>query len=337
MDRNEIPHGLDSPRMLIIRILEACDAGCFMCPFRHSTDAYRFPLPEAVAVAESALAKGIRLVRFTGGEPLLHEDIVAMVDAFARRGLLMSIITNGSRLAAKCHDLVAAGLSQVIISLDGYEEAHDRFRDHVGLFAAAIAGLRMVKIVAPHVQTRVNTVVGAHNISELVRVYDLLCDLAVDTWSIIPLKRSDGAWGYRGREEAIELHEQLVERVSTRPNGPKILGHGLQWIGRNEQERAEFFEARKIMTPRTPCGVVKLLRYYTPREDRYFVCNCVPHRTESHELSQPWGPAALTADGLGDAGRWLHENGPQKCLGCEPINAALGEGVIDLDADPFGF
>jgi hypothetical protein len=55
------------------------------------------------------------------------------------------------------------------------------------------------------------------------------------------------------------------------------------------------------------------------------------------ELAQEWGPEALTAAGLGKVGDWLHENGPKYCMGCEPINAAFGEGSINIDDDPLGF
>jgi len=91
------------------------------------------------------------------------------------------------------------------------------------------------------------------------------------------------------------------------------------------------------MTPRVPCQVVQNVRYYVPSEGTYFVCNCVPHRIGSIELAQKWGPNALTAEGLGEIGDWLHKNGPKYCNGCEPINAALGEGIINIDDDPLGF
>jgi cytosylglucuronate decarboxylase len=327
---------LPGPRVLIIRILEACDAGCFMCPFRHSADAYRFPVSAAVTLAEAASQSTIRLVRITGGEPLLHDDIGAIVRTFAQQGLLVSLITNGSRLAQMSDVLTTEGLSQVIVSLDGRGAAHDRFRDHPGLFDAAVKGIETIRRIAPNVRTRVNTVIGPHNMDELLPIYQLLCDLEVDAWSLIPLKRADGAWEYSERQAVERVHKHLIARASGSTR-PRLLGHSLHWIGRDQQERDDFLQGRKIMTPRNRCGVVNLLRYYTPRDGQYFACNCVPHRVGSQSLGQAFDADALTSAGLGAPGQWLNENGPAQCLGCEPINAALGEGEIDLDTDPFGF
>ena len=96
-----------NPKFLIIRILEACDAGCFMCSFRWSKDAYRYPVEQATELAKNAADAGIRLVRLTGGEPLLHEHIEDLISCFARQGLLTSIITNGRALSVKANGLAS--------------------------------------------------------------------------------------------------------------------------------------------------------------------------------------------------------------------------------------
>jgi cytosylglucuronate decarboxylase len=325
-----------SPRVLIIRILEACDAGCFMCHFRWSRDQYRFPVSEARALAATAAARGIRVVRLTGGEPLLHENIVDLVHTFADAGLHTSVITNGGQLSRLAGELAAAGLSQVIVSLDGVEANHDRYRATEGLFRAATAGLRHIRRDHPSIRTRVNTVVGRHNYRELCALHDCLLAIGVGEWSLIPLKNEAGAWSPADRSDAEQWHERFRDHVS-RNAGVRILGYGLDWPGRTVDERAAFFDSHKVMTPRTECGVVSAVRYYTPKTGVYHVCNCVPHRIGAFSLEQKWHELALDERGLGTVGLWLRNNGPTQCKGCEPINAALGEGAIDLSQDPLGF
>lgn len=94
-----------------------------------------------------AEALGCRAYAFTGGEPLLHPDLLAMVDLALARGPLL-ILTNGMRIDADMAEQLAARARaidhslDVRISLDGATaEENDRVRG-AGVFAAATAGIR---------------------------------------------------------------------------------------------------------------------------------------------------------------------------------------------------
>ncbi len=60
---------------------------------------------------------GIRKVKLTGGEALLREDIVEIVERLSPLTDDLSMTTNGARLATLAHDLRDAGLNRVNISL----------------------------------------------------------------------------------------------------------------------------------------------------------------------------------------------------------------------------
>ncbi len=99
---------------------------------------------------------GIRTVRLTGGEPLLHPGIADIVTRLAAlpHSPELSMTTNGIGLAEIAADLQAAGLSRLNVSLDTLRP--DRFRtitrrDGVerviaGVEAAVEAGLAPVKV-----------------------------------------------------------------------------------------------------------------------------------------------------------------------------------------------
>src|ERR1700736_3189106 len=77
-------------KYLFIRLLEACNADCFMCEYALSPDRYRFTLAEFRNLLPSARTFGVGFVRFTGGEPLLHREAVELVRAGAETGMKMS-------------------------------------------------------------------------------------------------------------------------------------------------------------------------------------------------------------------------------------------------------
>jgi cyclic pyranopterin phosphate synthase len=99
---------------------------------------------------------GIRSIRLTGGEPTVRARLPMLVARLAALGVDLSLTTNGATLALIAHDLVAAGLERVNVSLDSLQR--QRFaeltgRDALpavleGIAAAIDAGLRPVKVNA---------------------------------------------------------------------------------------------------------------------------------------------------------------------------------------------
>jgi uncharacterized radical SAM superfamily Fe-S cluster-containing enzyme len=111
-------------RYLRISLTERCSLRCTYCmpaegvPLQPkdsilSTD-------EVVRLAEMFVAAGITKIRLTGGEPLVHPDIVEICQRIgALPGLKdLGITTNGLVLEKKLADLQAAGVNQLNVSLD---------------------------------------------------------------------------------------------------------------------------------------------------------------------------------------------------------------------------
>ncbi len=79
-----------------------------------------------------------------GGEPLLYRDIIGALTIIKGAGLRANIITNGTLLSRHARDLVRLDLDEVIFSLDGPPEIHDRVRNRAGVFADAAGGFRLL-------------------------------------------------------------------------------------------------------------------------------------------------------------------------------------------------
>jgi cyclic pyranopterin phosphate synthase len=99
---------------------------------------------------------GIRHVRLTGGEPLLHPRLIPLIEWLARIDTLheVTLTTNGQALARKTAALRTAGLDRVNVSLDTLDPqrfAHvtrggDIMRTLAGIEAAVAVGLTPVRI-----------------------------------------------------------------------------------------------------------------------------------------------------------------------------------------------
>jgi MoaA/NifB/PqqE/SkfB family radical SAM enzyme len=75
-------------------------------------------------------------------EPFIHPRIVDFSRAITRRGFYCQITSNGTQLPRLAGDLVEAGVDEIVISIDGPPEVHDRIRGRAGTFAKLAEGVR---------------------------------------------------------------------------------------------------------------------------------------------------------------------------------------------------
>lgn len=309
-------------KYLFVRILEACNANCFMCGFARSKDPYRFDVEDLEALLPEAAALGVRIVRFTGGEPLLHTGIRDLVATVDRAGMSCSIITNGYLLPRLGPDLVAAGLAQIIVSIDGATGAtHDTYRDTPRLFERGIAGLHLLRDAG--VRTRVNTVVGPHNYAEMPALQSLLADIGVDAWELSALKLDDCP-RYPDREDVLRVGAQVYAAW------PRPLGK--PWFGETPEEQDRYFEHDVPPRASKPtCHVVDDVFYVDGRNGGVFPCSCLPHRPDVAIGPVPVAIGA-TAGSLRSP-RFLalqatyRTEGPSRCTGCSTTAAGYSDEI----------
>ncbi len=149
-------------RYLRISVTDRCDLRCRYCMSEQMTFLPRsalLALEEIAVIAERFIARGVRKLRLTGGEPLVRRDVGELVRRLGRHvgdGLdELTLTTNGTRLAQHAEALADAGVRRVNVSMDTLDPAlfrhitrHGDLEQVLGGIAAAkAAGLR-VKINA---------------------------------------------------------------------------------------------------------------------------------------------------------------------------------------------
>jgi GTP 3',8-cyclase len=148
---------------LRVSVTDRCDFRCVYCMAEHMSflpKADLLTLEELDRVCTAFVAKGVRKLRLTGGEPLVRRGIMTLVSSLSRHlatGALdeLTLTTNGSQLPRYARELAECGVKRINVSLDTLDP--DKFRaitrwgelDKViaGIDAAQAAGLR-VKINA---------------------------------------------------------------------------------------------------------------------------------------------------------------------------------------------
>lgn len=122
---------------VIWAVTNVCNAKCAFCSYpRGKGGAPRYvDFPTARRVLDILYERNLRIISFTGGEPLLNPDIIDIITYAARRGFITRTGTNGHVLSPALIDrLRDTGLRNMWISLDSEDEdKHDKNRGIPGL------------------------------------------------------------------------------------------------------------------------------------------------------------------------------------------------------------
>ncbi|MBX9797108.1 GTP 3',8-cyclase MoaA [Sphingomonas sp.] len=153
-------------RYLRVSVTDRCDLRCRYCMAEEMTflpRAQLLSLEEIAIIAERFIARGVRKIRLTGGEPLVRRDVAELTRRLGRHvgaGLdELTMTTNGTRLAEHADALYRAGIRRINVSLDSRDPERFRFitrtgdvaRVLAGIFAARDAGLAVkINMVALH-------------------------------------------------------------------------------------------------------------------------------------------------------------------------------------------
>ena len=321
-------------RYLFIRILEACNADCFMCEFALSRDTYRFTVDDFTELLPQAVEANVGYVRFTGGEPLMHQQVVELIETGTAAGMRISLITNGFRLPQMIDKLVAAGLAQVVVSIDGSSgETHDVYRRTPGCFDRAVAGLRAAN--AAGVITRVNTVAGPHNYPQLPELQQVLTDAGVDQWELSALKL-ERTITYPSREDV----QRVCDPIYTADPARALVPLGKRFYGDTPEEQEAFFGDG--VTPRASqplCHVTDDVIYLDAKQGRAFGCSCLPHREGDDgpggaPLRDDQGRVYLDSPEFRKHADLFRVEGPRMCSGCSTTAAGYSDDLARLGAVP---
>jgi MoaA/NifB/PqqE/SkfB family radical SAM enzyme len=202
----QVARGEHIPLVAHISVTDRCVNRCARCS-NISPEQPDPPLDSLVQLLHRLQAAGAVSVAFTGGEPLLRNDLPQIIGACGD-ATSSFLFTSGHALDDRCaRDLRSAGLTAAFISLDHYDAPeHDRIRGNPGAFDRAVNAIRAC--VAAGIYTAAQAVVEA----------PLLCDATMERFLAFCRR--------------LGVHEvMLLEPMSLRVGGPSAL------FGQTERER----------------------------------------------------------------------------------------------------
>lgn len=174
------------PNRVDVKVGFACNNRCRFCVQGMKRERYgRRSKEELFEILEKNRQRCEGVV-FTGGEPALHPDILALVrKARDLNYLSIQLQTNGRMFAYRklCREFIAAGATEFSPALHGHQAAlHDYLTTVPGSFEQTVAGIRNLAALGQKIVT--NSVITRSNFRHLPDLARLLVSLKVDQFQL---------------------------------------------------------------------------------------------------------------------------------------------------------
>lgn len=215
---------------LRMSLTDRCDFRCVYCMSEEMTFLPRaqvLTLEEMYQVANAFIELGVEKIRLTGGEPLIRNNVMWLIERLGSDARLKELVltTNGSQLKKLSKPLQQAGVKRVNVSLDSlHEEKFKRLtrtgelsKVLEGIDAACDAGFQKVKINS--------VILKGRNDDEILNLVEFARDRAIDISFIeeMPLGNGidhDRAETYCSSDEIQQIVQQRYPLIaSTKSSG----------------------------------------------------------------------------------------------------------------------
>ncbi|MEE8351954.1 MAG: adenosyl-hopene transferase HpnH [Rhodospirillales bacterium] len=133
------------PLVLMLEPLFRCNLACVGCgkiDYEDDILNKRLSVRECLDAVDEC---GAPIVSIPGGEPLIHKDIVEIVEGIVERKKFVYFCTNALLLEKRLDDFKPSPYLTFSVHLDGMEEHHDRAVSQPGVFKRAVSAIRAAK------------------------------------------------------------------------------------------------------------------------------------------------------------------------------------------------
>ncbi len=173
---HEIQKSASERRPIVVwNTSRTCNLRCVHCYTDSDNKKYPGELTtdEGLSLIDDLSTFNIPTLLFSGGEPLMRQDLFTLIEKATSKNIRPVISTNGTLIDRDTAQRIKdAGIVYVGISLDGMEEVNDKFRGKKGAFKRAMQGFENCKAVGQRVGLRLT--LTRRNYQDLHQTFDFI-------------------------------------------------------------------------------------------------------------------------------------------------------------------
>jgi radical SAM protein with 4Fe4S-binding SPASM domain len=211
------PLSLYAPFLVVWDFTHKCNLNCKHCYSNSGVvSEEELTTKEALGVIDQLTDAGVTALAFSGGEPLSRKDFFTVAQHAVKRGLYVSVATNGTLLTKEnVKRLKQTGIHYVEISIDGATaETHDAFRGVPGAFDKAVTGLR--NCVEQDLCACIASTATKSNLAEFPAIIDLAEEVGAERFTYFNYIPTGRAKAHYDEDLAPEERETLMRYLLNR-------------------------------------------------------------------------------------------------------------------------
>jgi MoaA/NifB/PqqE/SkfB family radical SAM enzyme len=191
------PDRLERLPILILYPHSRCNCRCLMCDIWRVTTRDEITPEQVAAEVGRWRAAGVERVVLSGGEPLMHSDLWALVAPLVEAGIDITLLSTGLLLQRHA-EAIARYVDDLVLSLDGPPEVHDAIRRTPRAYEKLAAGVAAVRAAGPDVAISARCTVQRQNYRHLRATVRAARALGLDRISVLPVDVSTEAFNRPG-------------------------------------------------------------------------------------------------------------------------------------------
>jgi len=143
-------HRIRELPILVIFPHSRCNCRCVMCDIWRIRQTREITERDLEPHLDSFLKLKVKWIVFSGGEPLMHSDLASLCRMCRTEGIRLTLLTAGL-LLEKHAEMIVESMDDVIVSIDGPPDIHDRIRAVPGAYRRLHQGIQSLRKHRPQI------------------------------------------------------------------------------------------------------------------------------------------------------------------------------------------
>lgn len=212
---DEKTDGTLTPRPVVVwNCTSQCNLRCIHCYADASVagKSKEMSTAEGERFIEDLAEFKVPVILFSGGEPLLRDDLFDMAEFAARRSIRVSLSTNGTLITPDiARKMQNIGFAEVGISLDGIGSINDRFRGEEGAYGQALQGIKAC--ISQGLRVSLRFTITGYNYKEMPAMFKLAEEENIQRICFYHLAYSGRGKALLGQDVTLDQARQMVDDI----------------------------------------------------------------------------------------------------------------------------
>jgi Fe-coproporphyrin III synthase len=276
---NRATHRLRRVPVVVLMPHSRCNCRCVMCDiWKANRDGKSITEAQLASFLDDFRRLRVQWVLLSGGEPLMHANLWALCSSLKDLPARVTLLSTGLLLARHAGEIVRY-CDDVIVSLDGSRDVHDRIRRVPSGFDELVEGIAALRSVKSDYPVSARCVLQRSNFEDLPNIIDTARQIGLERISFLAADLSSTAFN---RPDG--WTSERVDEVGLSPEDVESFEAIIENTLRN---RAELFQSGFVVE--SPEKMRKLVAYYRAANGDG------PFPTVS--CNAPWVSTVIEADG----------------------------------------